>query len=281
MNYHKQRNNEKTGFTLIEIIVASAILSLFITGVFSFYRMGSRMFMSGSWKFEKQKSVERFLTILKERIEQASNATEINPASPNAVASGSCNFLTLDNGLELVGGAFALPTRAMLFSVCKPDMTLISPADPDMRGLILRHSLMAIPATKNLYTLNLHANTNAVAHDGIDYFNTPGQIGPVIPGPPATSTLSNFPAGFSNTPAFYGFGAVPQTFRLTDVASASIVWSQSEDGEKVVGIRLRLVNPADRNPAGNAYRNETSIEHGIDAKLDLAVPIVGHAVGGF
>lgn len=37
-------------------------------------------------------------------------------------------------------------------------------------GLILYHCLMAVPAEKNLYILYLHANTEQVSNDGIDYF---------------------------------------------------------------------------------------------------------------
>ncbi|HNW10460.1 MAG TPA: prepilin-type N-terminal cleavage/methylation domain-containing protein, partial [Candidatus Rifleibacterium sp.] len=50
------------GFTLIEIMVASAVFSLFTAGLFAFYRMGSNMFLTGSWKLTRQKEAERFLS---------------------------------------------------------------------------------------------------------------------------------------------------------------------------------------------------------------------------
>ena len=62
----------KRAFTVVEVLIAAAIFSVFLIGVFSLFNMGSRMYISGSWKFTKQKEGERFLQVLKERIEQAS-----------------------------------------------------------------------------------------------------------------------------------------------------------------------------------------------------------------
>ena len=45
----------KQGFTVAEVVVAAAIFVVFSGAVFSLYRMGSRMYVSGSWKFMRQK----------------------------------------------------------------------------------------------------------------------------------------------------------------------------------------------------------------------------------
>ncbi|MBQ2592158.1 MAG: prepilin-type N-terminal cleavage/methylation domain-containing protein, partial [Candidatus Riflebacteria bacterium] len=74
-----QRN--KKGFTVAEVLVASAIFMVFSGALFSIYRMGSRMFVSGAWKYNRQKEAERFFEILKERVEQASNIVKIEPNS--------------------------------------------------------------------------------------------------------------------------------------------------------------------------------------------------------
>lgn len=90
----------------------------------------------------KQKETERFLSVLKERIEQASY--EIDPAGgANSVGTAPCNFLTLNNNTEL--NNLGEKTGAMLFTVCKPDMTKVKPGDNDYRGLILYHALVAVP----------------------------------------------------------------------------------------------------------------------------------------
>ncbi|MFA6750151.1 MAG: prepilin-type N-terminal cleavage/methylation domain-containing protein, partial [Candidatus Riflebacteria bacterium] len=68
----KRKNSGQNGFTLVEVIVAAAIFSIFITSVFAFYRMGSRMFTSGSWKQQKQKDSEMFLNLIRERASRAS-----------------------------------------------------------------------------------------------------------------------------------------------------------------------------------------------------------------
>lgn len=267
-----------TGFTLIEIIIASAIFTMFMTGVFSFYRMGSRMFVSGSWKLNKQKETERFMSILKERIEQASNATQIDPGGgPGSVIVAPCNFLTLNNGTTIseIDGE----KRLMLFTVCKPDMTKVAPANNDYRGLILYHALVAVPdhaptaggPEKNLYTLFFHADTNPDAVSTIDYFNSPETF------KPDTTAMANFPAGFANLPSFFSYGTVPQTFKLSEIASANISWglasgTDSSNSDKVLGIRLRMVN--EKHP-------ETSVNHEIQAKVDYSVPLINYNLGDF
>jgi len=261
-------------FTLVEIIIASAVFSLFCTGVFSFYRMGSRMFVSGSWKIQKQKETERFLLVLKERIEQASNATMIDQvAGSAAIASASCNFLSLENGsvVESIGSNMR---RIMMFTICKPDMTRIGGSN----GMILHHSLVAVPAEKNLYTLHLHANTVLMPHAGVDYFNTAQTFGPIIPPPPLSpQQLANL-TNFNALPSVFGFGKAPQTHVLGDVISTRIFFQQSSSGasesnEKIIGLSLRLQNP---------NHDQTFLEHGIQAKVDFAVPVRTYALpGGF
>lgn len=275
-----------TGFTLIEIIVASAVFSLFVTGVFSFYRMGSRMFVSGSWRLQKQKEVELFLTILKERMEQASNATIIDPSnvvytdqsglSQKGVFTAKCNFLTLKNDSEIKNiDSFK---RLMLFSVCKPDKTLLQPGNNDYRGLILYHALVAVPdhapvgtdPEKNLYTLYFHASVDRASHNGIDYFNTTKSFEPI-------TNVATFTNNFTNTPSFFSYGTAPKTYKLSEVAISNITWSiasgtDSSNSEKVLGIKIKMVN--EKNP-------ETTVQHSMQAKIDLSIPLISYDLGGF
>ncbi|MDD3148968.1 MAG: prepilin-type N-terminal cleavage/methylation domain-containing protein, partial [Candidatus Riflebacteria bacterium] len=109
------------GFTLVEILIASGIFAMFTGGLFAFYRMGSRMFLTGSWKLQRQKEAERFLSLLKERIEQAANATSINPGAATQITTSKCNFLTLNNNTQIAN--IKANRRIMLFTVAKPETT--------------------------------------------------------------------------------------------------------------------------------------------------------------
>ncbi len=260
------------GFTLVEILIAASILSMFIAGVFSFYRMGSRMFTAGSWRLQKQKEAERFLNLLKERIEQASNASGINPAgTPQVVVSESC-FVTVKNNTEVT--SLTADTRLMLFSVCKPDMSVfganVGPGTGP--GLILFHCLMARPNDKNLYTLYLHANTKKEAHNGIDYFNTAAAFEP---------DLSKFSAplgNFNAAPADFSLIRAPYTAKLSDVltASFSVEIASGTDGmtetEKVIGLNITMQHP--KYPG-------TTVNQGIKAKIDFSVKVNELDLGGF
>jgi len=157
----------------------------------------------------------------------------------------------------------------MVFTVAKPDTTYLNAAN---RGVIVYHCLMAVPAEKNLYTLHLHANTQDVAFGGVDYFNTTANF------KPNPAAFTNFNTRFGNTPQNFGLGTVPYTYKLSDVASATISWGMANpaavggETDKVVGIKIRMQNP--KHP-------ETIVDHGVQAKLDMAVPMQPFALGGF
>lgn len=68
---HEGQHTKKTGFTLIEIIIAAGILSMFMTGVFAIYRSGSKAFVSGSWRAEEQKRLQGFLGALSRDLSMA------------------------------------------------------------------------------------------------------------------------------------------------------------------------------------------------------------------
>ena len=95
---------------------------------------------------------------------------------------------------------------------------------------------------------------------------------------PNPAAFTNFNNRFSNSPQNFGLGTVPYTYKLTDVASATISWGLADpaavggETDKVVGIKIRLQNP--KLP-------ETFVDHGVQAKLDMAVPMQSFALGGF
>lgn len=272
----RNMKKQKTGFTLVEILISAAILSLFLSGLFTFYRMGSRMFVTGSWKLQKQKEAERFLSVLKERIEQASNASAIDPAGAAGaqLVEAESPFVMVNNNTALADPDDV--KRLMLFSICKPDMSRFGgvAGDPGRGpGLILYHCLFAEPTNpeKKLYTLFFHADTARVAHAGKDYFNTAATF---YPDP------NTFPAplgDFTAPPSAFSLGGAPYTIKLTEVVLASFSLEIASgtgalDSEKVVGISIKMQHPR---------YEETTVTHGVKAKLDYSVPLDNRAIGTF
>lgn len=278
MMLKKYQITNRSGFTLVEILIASGIFSVFCVGLFSFYRMGSGMFLKGSWKLRKQKECERFLTRLKERIEQTSHAVFINPTQPGGsqIIKTEANFVTLVSGTEIGTGnpGSTEPTgltRLMLFSVCKPDLSML-PGQASMKGLKLLNSLAIAPSNtmsgaKKLYTLYFGSNTVSAPLQGIDLFNS------------ATTFDPGVPAGgdFSSTPSDYSLGSNESLSKLTDVSYVIIDWKLSTGGNaaaetaKIVGLRIGMQHP--KYP-------ETKVHQRMQAKLDFAIPLEAVGIGG-
>lgn len=74
MNDMKTTNNRRSAFTMVEILVASAVLSLLMLSVFSIFRSGSESFNSGSWRVQSQKQLQVFLARLRDYVEKANYA---------------------------------------------------------------------------------------------------------------------------------------------------------------------------------------------------------------
>ncbi|MFZ5951396.1 MAG: PulJ/GspJ family protein [Candidatus Rifleibacteriota bacterium] len=68
------KNRNCRGFTLIEILIAAGVLSLFMTGVFSLYRSGAKGFVAGTWRAEEQKRAQLFLSALSRDLSMANPA---------------------------------------------------------------------------------------------------------------------------------------------------------------------------------------------------------------
>jgi hypothetical protein len=81
------RVNKKYAFTLVEILIASGLLSLFILAAFSLYRSGSKNFIIGSWRAEEQKTIQTFASVLSKDLSQASS--DLFSIS----SDGTCNSL--------------------------------------------------------------------------------------------------------------------------------------------------------------------------------------------
>jgi len=68
----KKLTKKRSAVTLIEIIIASAILSALMVSVFLIFRSGSESFSSGSWRIQNQKMLQVFLARLRDYLEKVS-----------------------------------------------------------------------------------------------------------------------------------------------------------------------------------------------------------------
>ncbi|NCB38186.1 MAG: hypothetical protein EOM80_05390 [Erysipelotrichia bacterium] len=64
----------KNGITMVELIIATAVFSLFMISVFGVYSSSQSGFESGSWRLQRQKQAQIFLLRLKESLEKANHA---------------------------------------------------------------------------------------------------------------------------------------------------------------------------------------------------------------
>lgn len=65
---------KRSAVTLMEIVIASAILSALMVSVFMIFRSGSESFSSGSWRIQNQKLLQVFLARFRDYLEKANYA---------------------------------------------------------------------------------------------------------------------------------------------------------------------------------------------------------------
>ena len=262
------------GFTVAEVMVAAAIFVVFSGAVFSLYRMGSRMYVSGSWKFIRQKEGERFFEVLKERIEQSADIIKINPSGdPKSSKPGERQIIRTNTSFVTRKDrtCFSLPVGAKAksniqlaeFATCKPDLTLI---DKNKKGLVLFNSLMLVANKETgLYDLHLRVQKDNNSANGISYF---GGLSVQCIGQYGDLNINDFNG--NNVENLYSLGPVPHTFILRDVASVSIGISKGEQmgtGDyksepSVFGVIVEMRNPK---------HEQTILQMGYKAKIDGSV----------
>lgn len=242
---------------MIELLVASGLFSLFLGGVFLLYRSGTNMFLSGSWKLNKQKEAERFLAVLKSRLEQATNLTRIDPdqGSSQQVVTVPAPIHTLQNGVSFTPAA--KPEKVLAFTVCKPDLT--HPKINGPKGLRLPHVLWLVPRRQGTGELQLLATTLPSA-----------SMTTTVNFPPDFGSLT--PEGFSALPADYQLGPEEFQIELSDVASITISWATAsgtglEPGGKTLGLTVAFRNPD---------HPQTTFDQTVEARISPDVPIYSY-----
>ena len=79
------KNN--SAFTLVEIIVACAIFSGFLIGVFSIFRSGSTVYIAGNWKIQHQNKLRILMEGIKSDLEKANNVFTISKTTQTQIAT--------------------------------------------------------------------------------------------------------------------------------------------------------------------------------------------------
>jgi len=69
----------RKAFTLVEILVATGVLSLFMISVFSVYEYSRAGFETGAWRLQSQKNAQTFLMRLKDLLERSNHAYAVAP----------------------------------------------------------------------------------------------------------------------------------------------------------------------------------------------------------
>jgi len=248
----KSSHMGRSAFTLIEILVASVVFSLFLGGLFSLYRMGSQMYFAGGWRLQRQKDAERFLNALKERIEQGSSPVEV--AVNGSLTEGVGRFVMVNPGVYSfrsgLGNTLSGNRLLAAFPLCKPSIR-------GAKGLILYNMLRARTNTEgnNLMTLEFLSTPNINTGVGQSFV-----VGTSFNFFDVSPDVSKFDAPPSN----FGIGQTHLT--LTDVLSlrisippipASFVASDSL-------IKIDLVFEHPRYP-------ETRVEQSVTASVEISL----------
>ncbi|NLM17534.1 MAG: type II secretion system protein [Candidatus Riflebacteria bacterium] len=222
---------KQKGFTMMELVVAVAILALFFGGIFTVYIGGNRIFQGGTWKLRKQKEAEAFFNALRERLEQASypviiarvqesvggtmvtRTKAIDYEAKLRTASGTfaTTVASTDGNLQPVtsyGGSAAAPRMVLAFPLCKPKLN----PDPNVSGgMILYNSLSINPSQTDsrLMMLTFRSSTNAST---------------VLGGAPATSLIPDLASlsSLSGSPLDFDLGADNRLLTLDDVSKIII-----------------------------------------------------------
>lgn len=255
----------RTGFTMVELLVAFGVFSLFFGGLFLVYRTGMNMYITGSWKMNKQKEAQRFLTILKERIEQASRPSRIDPtnADPNnRIQIGPASFLTVQNNSAILNIATRTASvKLAAFSICKPDLTGIGEAAGLWFGQVL------------------YANKNNLELFGSNNRNHGKMLssGPFPPSPSFNVGGTTVTPNVGRQPSEFQLGASTQSDFLTDVSHVWVTWGTASGTGVADGGKIWSINIEFRNPS----HPKTMFTQGIQAKINFDVPVMPYAVGGF
>lgn len=263
-NNFKQRN--KHGFTMAELLVASAIFMLFSGALFGLYRMGNKMYSAGTWRYTRQKQAELFFHVLKERIEQASSIVCINQGASGEnqiVEAKDCpSFIVLDSDNPVSVGTDNVFLAE--FVIGKP--AIANNSTSIKKGLTLYHSFYLSKPTNSQSKVtvgNLCLCVRNSADLGSGCFKKTNW-------PPNTSVFSGLGANFSDDPANYSLNPVPHDYKLEDVASVEVHLEEYKEAKTDYCAAITFVVTM-RNPK----LDSAELKLTCSAKVDRSVKLEG------
>lgn len=124
-------NNNK-GFTLMEIVIAAAIFSGFMVGVFSIFSNGTSSFIAGNWKIQSQNKLRLLMENVKSDIEKANNVFTISQSSQTQIATTPIYI----NSLCYIDGVASLTTINIMTATTFTPIMFISVTSPQINKSI-------------------------------------------------------------------------------------------------------------------------------------------------
>jgi Tfp pilus assembly protein PilE len=85
----KKHFNKKLGFTLVELLIATGLLSLVILSAFSLSTSSNKSFEAGSWRIGRQKAAQLFLLRFKDTLERVNHANAVSSNGTTTRVGGS------------------------------------------------------------------------------------------------------------------------------------------------------------------------------------------------
>lgn len=153
-NTMTQQSSSRRGFTLIEIIVGSFILTVVFVMLFKLFMGGTRAMEYGTWYSNSVSQMKVGLRKLREDIGKANFPTVINPTAVDDSKAGVAQyFFKFANGTTTLGtGNITL----MEFYICKPARNLPGDTRPGQEILVKLEA-----RGKNLHYSKTGAGVNA------------------------------------------------------------------------------------------------------------------------
>ncbi len=250
----------RKAFTLVETLVALGVFTLFFGGLFAFYRMGSSMYSSGTWRFTQQKAAQHFLLQFKERLEQAANLTAVNPGLATQVTIVPSPLYSVPVGTVIDFSTLTNPRNLLFFTVTK-----LALADSGRKGLNMPHALIAIPGPPPGAG---RRRTGELRLFGTNDLNSPVFTSPIA-GFPANNTVGDW----SGTPQQFNLGNPTFDVSLTGIGRVEIDFGNASNttGPDVAKVySLNLVFPHPETRYANASFTQT-----VQAKIPYGVDIQG------
>lgn len=244
---------QNKGFTLVEVLIATGILSMFIVAVFNFYNMGSKMFSSGSWKQNTQKKAEVFLNELKDKISKTSAPIYIK--TDGKISSDVTSNLGFTK--ETITSATGKPVRLMCFPTC-------ASALKNRAGVLMYNILRAVSSSsgRNVFDVELISTTNIDSGKGQEFFN----------GSDFTWFNGNIEVSkFTGNPLNFGLGANNRIITLKDVSSLTITNTNTSGSVKqgnTIHIDITFTQP--NNPKSQMKLSTSALlDQGVTVKDSL------------